>query len=193
MPLEKQYNETEVLDRAMHAFWARGYADTSIGDLVKATGINRGSLYAAYDGKRSLFLAALRHYDKLHRHEFLARIEQTHAPEEAITALFDVAANAIGNGEKPPGCLLINTAIELSPHDAEIAGLIQSSFDEVEIFFRRMVESAQRNHTISRSIDPGETAKALLGLFLGLRVLARSNADETTRKVIVAQARRMLE
>lgn len=193
MPLEKQYSETEVLDRAMHAFWARGYADTSIGDLVKATGINRGSLYAAYDGKRSLFLAALRHYDKLHRHEFLARIEQTHAPEKAITALFDVAANAIGNGEKPPGCLLINTAIELSPHDAEIAGLIQSSFDEVENFFCRMIESAKRNRTISSSIHPRETAQALLGLFLGLRVLARSNADKTKRRAIVAQAKRMLD
>ena len=193
MPLEKQYNETEVLDRAMHAFWARGYADTSIGDLIKATGINRGSLYAAYDGKRSLFIAALRHYDKLHRSEFLARIVKTHAPEDAIIALFDVAAKATGRGEKPPGCLLINTAIELSPHDAEIAGLIQSSFNEVENFFCRMIESAKRNRTMSPSIPPRETAKALLGLFLGLRVLARSNADETTRRAIVAQAKRMLD
>ena len=193
MPWEKQYNEKEVLDRAMHAFWARGYADTSIGDLVEATGINRGSLYAAYSDKRSLFIAALRHYDKLHRHDFLARFAQEHAPADAIIALFDLAASTVGPGENPTGCLLINTAIELSPHDAEIAGLIQASFDEVERFFRKMIESAKRNRTISPSAPPGETAKALLGLFLGLRVLARSNADETTKQAVVAQAKRILE
>ena len=191
MPWEKQYNETEVLDRAMHAFWARGYADTSIGDLVEATGINRGSLYAAYSDKRSLFIAALRHYDKLHRHAFLARFAQDHAPEDAIIALFDAAASAVESTQKPAGCLLINTAIELSPHDEEIAGLIQASFDEVERFFREMIESAKRNRTMSQ--PAGETAKALLGLFLGLRVLARSNADETTKQAIVSQARRLLE
>ena len=36
MPWEKQYSDTDVLDRAMRAFWASGYADTSIGDLVKS-------------------------------------------------------------------------------------------------------------------------------------------------------------
>jgi TetR/AcrR family transcriptional repressor of nem operon len=193
MPREKQYNETELIERAMHAFWARGYKGTSIGDLVEATGIKRGSLYAAYDGKRSLFMAALRHYDRLHRRDFLARFSQEHAPKEAIIALFDVAATSIQNDENPAGCLLVNTAIELSPHDAEIAGLIQSSFDAVESFFGEMIESAKRDRTVSPSIQPGETAKALLGLFLGLRVLARSNADHTTKQAIIAQARRMLD
>ena len=192
MPWQKQYSKTEVLERAMRAFWAQGYSGTSIGDLVKATGINRGSLYTAYDGKRSLFIAALRHYDRLHRHEFLARFSQSHAPKDAIVALFDAAATAIETNEQPAGCLLVNTAIELSPHDDEIAALIQSSFDEVEKFFREMIESGTRDQTISPSVPPAETAKALLGLFLGLRVLARSHADAITKQAIIDQARRML-
>ena len=193
MPWDKQYNETEVIERAMHAFWARGYTGTSIGDLVEATGINRASLYAAFDSKRGLFISALRHYDRLHRRAFLARFSKEHAPKDAIIAVFEAAAAATRNDEKPPGCLLVNTAIELSPYDAEIAGLIQSSFDEVEGFFGDMIESALRDQTISRPISPGATAKALLGLFLGLRVLARSNADHTTKQAIIAQAKEMLD
>ena len=193
MPWDKQYNETEVIERAMHAFWARGYTGTSIGDLVEATGINRASLYAAFDSKRGLFISALRHYDRLHRSAFLADFSKEHAPKDAIIAVFEAAAAATRNDEKPPGCLLVNTAIELSPYDAEISGLIQSSFDEVERFFGDMIESALRDQTISRPISPGATAKALLGLFLGLRVLARSNADHTTKQAIIAQAKEMLD
>src|SRR6202011_688874 len=58
----KQFDRDEVLDRAMAAFWTRGYEATSIDDLVQATGIGRGSLYGTFGDKRQLFLAALDHY-----------------------------------------------------------------------------------------------------------------------------------
>ena len=58
----KQFDRYEVLDRAMAAFWTRGYEATSIDDLVEATGINRGSLYGTFGDKRRLFLMALDRY-----------------------------------------------------------------------------------------------------------------------------------
>src|ERR1700738_3778032 len=58
----KQFDRDEVLDRAMAAFWTRGYEATSIDDLVEATGINRGSLYGTFGDKRRLFLSALHRY-----------------------------------------------------------------------------------------------------------------------------------
>jgi len=193
VPFEKQYNETEIVERAMRAFWAHGYEGTSIGDLVTATGINRGSLYSAYDGKRSLFIAALRHYDHIHRARFLENTTARFAPKEAIIAVFEAAAACVANNEQPGGCLQVNTALELSPHDPEIASLVQAGFNEVEAFFVSMIEDAQRNKTMRNSIEPKTTAKALLGLFLGLRVLARSNADKTTRDAVTSQVRMMLE
>ncbi len=71
MPWGKNYNEAQVLEKAMHAFWARGYEATSMQDLVEATGINRGSIYAAYTNKHTLFMSALRHYDNVHRVDYL--------------------------------------------------------------------------------------------------------------------------
>ena len=60
MPWQKNYDETEVLEKATRAFWTHGYEATSMGDLVKATGINRGSMYAAFPSKRDLFLQVLK-------------------------------------------------------------------------------------------------------------------------------------
>ena len=69
MARPREFDESEVLDAAIAAFWRGGYAATSISDLQAATGLSRGSLYKAFGYKHGLFLAAL---DRYLRHGLLA-------------------------------------------------------------------------------------------------------------------------
>lgn len=193
MPWEKAYNETDVLERAMRAFWARGYAATSMKDLVEATRINRGSIYAAYTNKHGLFMAALRRYDKLHRAGYLEQIAINHDPKGAIIAAFDGAALGAKDTGNPGGCLLVNTALELSPHDPDTRDFVNACFAEVEEFFFSRIEAAQQNGTIKETVASRDTAQALLGLFIGLRVLMRTEPNGTAVNTITSQARAMLE
>ncbi len=193
MPWEKSYNETEVLERAMHAFWARGYEATSMHDLVKATGINRGSIYAAYMNKRTLFIEALRHYDKVHRADYLGQVCKRHNPKEAIITVFENASKAIGSKGVPAGCLLVNTALELSPHDAEVRNFVDECLSQVEDFFYSNINEGKRNGTIRTAETSRKTAQSLLGLFLGVRVLTRGNHNKAALSAITSQARMMLE
>ncbi len=174
----------------MRAFWARGYEATSVKDLVRATGVNRGSLYSAYADKRELFQTALRYYDEHFREGFLDRIAAEHAPREAVLAVFESAA---GKTDNPGGCLIVNTALELSPHDPEIRAFVNGSLAEVEAFFEVRLEEAVRNGTVPSQLDVSKTSKALLGLFLGLRVLARTSPGSPAADAIVAQAKAMLD
>ncbi|MDZ4095507.1 MAG: TetR/AcrR family transcriptional regulator [Paracoccaceae bacterium] len=185
MTNRKHHDPAEFIDRAMHAFWAGGFDGTSIGDLVAATGVNRGSIYASFDGKRDLFTATLHRYDDLHRARFLERLRRQHPAREAVLAAFTVAAST-PQGDTPAGCLLVNTAVELAPHDVEIAALIGQSLSKVETFFQDCLTEA--GHPA-----PEPTAKALLALFLGLRVLTRAQAPRTTRDAIVDQAKAMMD
>ncbi|MCP4317234.1 MAG: TetR/AcrR family transcriptional regulator [Hyphomicrobiales bacterium] len=193
MPWEKAYNESEVLERAMHAFWRHGYEATSMSDLVAATGINRGSIYAAYTNKHRLFLEALRHYDRVHRAEFLTRVTLENSPKEAILTAFESAARGTGADGSPPGCLLVNTALELSPHDDEVRDFVDEALKQVEAFFFDNIEAAKRSGSVNRSLPARPTAQALLGLFLGLRVLARSKPRNNAINAITSQARAMLD
>lgn len=192
MPWEKAYNETDVLERAMRAFWARGYAATSMNDLVEATGINRGSIYAAYTNKHGLFMAALRRYDKVHRAGYLEQVAANHDPKEAIISAFEGAARSTEELGHPSGCLLVNTALELSPHDPDSRNFVNNSLSEVEGFFFSKIEAAKREGIIKDSVESRETAQALLGLFIGLRVLMRTAPNGTAVKTITSQARTML-
>ncbi len=192
MPWEKQYDETKVLEQAMLTFWAQGYAGTSISDLVTATGINRGSLYNAYDDKHDLFMAALRHYDRCHRADYLAEAARANPPRDAILAVFEGAARPLCDETVPGGCLLVNTALEMSPHDPEVAAFVTASLEEVESFFREMIEKARLLGERAGEGPPAALAKTLLGLLLGLRVLARSKQDQSTLQAVVTEARRLL-
>lgn len=188
MPWEKRFDVDDALTKAMHAFWARGYEATSIRDLVDRMGINRGSLYATFGDKRSLFIQALRHYDKRHREAWLGAREAAGPPREAIIAAFDGAIETVLTDKNHDGCLLVNTALELSPHDAEIAGIVAEGLRKTEAFFRRNVAAGQAMGTVRADKTAEEMGAALLGLFTGLRVLARSRPEERLLRAVVSQA-----
>ncbi len=100
-------------------------------DLVDCAGVNRASLYATFDDKRSLFLEALKHYDNAVRQQVLAALEETFKPREAIRQLFRKFASDLPTEGGAHGCFLVNTALELAPHDAEIRRLVSRSQAEI--------------------------------------------------------------
>lgn len=188
MPWEKQFDSEEVLDKAMTAFWAKGYEATSMQDLVTCMGINRGSLYATFGDKRSLFIQALRRYDARHRLAWTAALTESKPPREALLAVFDGAIDAVLAAGSRDGCLLVNTALELSPHDAEISKIVAEGLAEMEAFFRGKIEAGQKAGEIPAAVDPCEAGRALLGLFIGLRVLSRSRPEAALLRSLRHQA-----
>ena len=103
----------------------------------------------------------------------------------------DAIAAALG-AKARDGCLLVNTALELSPHDPEVAALIAQSLTEMEGFFRAKIEGGQAEGTIPGRVDGAEVAGALLSLFLGLRVLARSRPEGPLLRAIARQAEALI-
>jgi TetR/AcrR family transcriptional repressor of nem operon len=192
MPWEKQFDPEQALQKAMQTFWARGYEATSMQDLVDTMGINRGSLYATFGDKRSLFLQALKLYGAVHRKAWTDALAARTTPRGAILGAFDGAISAVLQDGSRDGCLVVNTALELSAHDDEIAAEVADSLGEMERFFRTMIEAGQKAGEIPASLRPAETARALLGLFVGLRVLARSRPEPKLLRAIAEQAAAML-
>ena len=192
MPWEKRFDIDETLDKAMRIFWSRGYEATSMQTLVRGMGINRGSLYDTFGGKRQLFLAALRRYDEHSRRARLRALEQVHGPKDAIQALFSGWIESALEDPERSGCFLTNTALELAVHDREIGDLIARSQQETERFFLRLIVNGQSDGTIPLSVDAPRTAQALLAALIGLLVLARSRPDATLLRSISDSALALL-
>jgi len=82
----REFDEQRVLEAAMDAFWKRGYEATSLAELCKVTGLNKGSLYQAFGDKHSLFMRALAHYEDREYRAVLAVAAESDSPLENIRA-----------------------------------------------------------------------------------------------------------
>ncbi|MEM9524507.1 MAG: TetR/AcrR family transcriptional regulator, partial [Pseudomonadota bacterium] len=192
MPWEKSFDMDDAVARAMKVFWAKGYEATSISDLVNGMGINKGSLYNAFGSKKDLFTRVVLKYDRENQQETIAHLEALDDPVVALTTLFDglIAESAADTERK--GCFLVNTALELPSHDEDIREMIKSAFADMEAFLRGQITLGQERGAIPEEVKAGETAKSILSLIVGLRVLARGVFDVAALRAIKSDALRLI-
>ncbi len=191
MPWEKSFNVDTAIDDAMQVFWNKGFEQTSITDLLAGTGLNKGSLYNAFGGKQQLFVKALQKYDE-ERHAMFARLEALDDPQQAIGKLFDnIVATTVADREHK-GCFLFNTALQINMHGEEVSGIVTKGVKEIEAFFRRSIEVGQARGQIPKELIAEDTAKALLAMTVGIRLLGRGVFTEASLRTIADQAKRLI-
>jgi TetR/AcrR family transcriptional regulator, copper-responsive repressor len=62
MARPRKFSREGVLEKALPVFWKHGFADASLQELERATGVNKSGLYSEFSGKEELFLESLRFY-----------------------------------------------------------------------------------------------------------------------------------
>ena len=192
MARPKAFDPAAALDAATQCFWERGYDGTSVRDLADRMGINGASLYNAFSDKRSLYRQALEHYVDQGFRERIGRMEGHLPPLQAIGAFLSEIIERSLADPKRKGCMLVNSALELAPHDPEFERIIAGILTQVEAFFRRCVEAGQRDGTITRGQSSGDLACLLLGTLVGLRVLARVRPERELLEGMVRPVLAML-
>ena len=188
MPRKKQFEVDTALTKAMREFWGRGYHPTSMQDLVDCMGIGRGSIYDTFGSKRGLFMRSLDRYIKLCASVFQDVLAKSTSPSESILNVFEDAIAALVVGGSRDGCFVINTAAELAAHDDEVAEVVTAMFRDTEQVFRALIEQGQELGEIPPTVDAVLTARSLLSLYIGLRILTRSNPDMSVLQAIKSQA-----
>jgi TetR/AcrR family transcriptional regulator, transcriptional repressor for nem operon len=192
MARTKEFDEAEALDQALELFRARGFQHTSFAHLTKELGISRQSLYDTYGDKQTFFHAALKRY--LDRSlDFMRRELARPGPVRKVLAgLFEgLIAGQCGRGS--PGCLMVNSMVELTPHDAEIRALAQAHAREVEGIFASRLSAAQRKGEIGRAKDPVALARFLYHTLLGFGVASRALGERDTLRDSVRLALQVLD
>jgi TetR/AcrR family transcriptional repressor of nem operon len=185
----RQFDPEEVLDRSMRAFWEAGYHDTSVDDIVAATGVRPGSLYNAFHGgKRELFLESLSRYAKLVVPEKMGALERPGASVGEVRAYFDGLVEDLMSPEGRIGCLMVNTAMELAAEDSEIAQVVRTHMARLEQNAARALRNAKRRGEVSKEVQPNAKATQLMATGMGLMVVGKTNPGREVLETIVNSA-----
>jgi TetR/AcrR family transcriptional repressor of nem operon len=162
-------------------------------DLAENTGITGASLYNAFGDKRSLYRRVLDHYVERSFGDRVKRFEGHLPPREAIDAFFREIVETSLNDDQRKGCMLVNSALEVAPHDPEFQRAIAKVLVRVEGFFRRCVQAAQHAGTISSTQNAEDLGRLLLGVFLAIRVLARVRPERTLLEGLIKPVAALLD
>ncbi|NTX16294.1 TetR/AcrR family transcriptional regulator [Myxococcus sp. CA056] len=175
MARTRAFDETEAVRKALGVFWSRGYEATSLSDLETATGLNRSSLYQAFESKRALFSRAV----TLYLQEVITpRLVVFAAGPPGLTQVvtyFESLATTMGTAPQAltrRGCLLVNTATELAPHDAEAHRAVEDYRALLHGHLTRALEAAARAGAIPRK-TVARRVELLVGSVIGVLVTAR--------------------
>jgi TetR/AcrR family transcriptional repressor of nem operon len=181
----KKFDRDKVLDRAMRLFWQRGYEGASIEDLVTATGINRGSLYATFGSKCGIFLATLDRYAILLGKPLLPDDPD---PRRAIERMFETIITRTSDPQWPRGCFMTNTALECPDAGDEIARKVAEGVGRQESAIYRVLQRAQAEGSLDPKADARALARFFLGVAQGMNVVIKATADPSILRDMVTSA-----
>ncbi len=181
----KQFNEDQALEAAMRAFWENGYEATSLSDLEGATGLNKSSLYNAFESKEALFVRCLERYAERVAKPLAWELKK---PEfrAAITGFFDRLISRFDDPGAPPGCLATMAAMELGQSAGMSAGLVCANLEAQRDAFEARCRQAVADGELAADTDCGALAAMLVSISRGLAVLNRAEGNSALARQAVA-------
>lgn len=176
MARPREFDEGAVLDAAQRAFRSHGYAGTSLQELTGATGLGKGSLYAAFSDKRGLYLRVLDAYARRGAADVATALEQPPALE-ALRAHLLAHARSSTTG---PSCLLASSTAELAGVDADVGRCVEGAFRHLEASYTGAVARAQEEGDVDPDADAAALGDLLLAVARGVEALGHAGMPEAS-------------
>jgi TetR/AcrR family transcriptional repressor of nem operon len=189
----KEFDPDAAAGEAMEAFWERGYAATSVNDLLEEMGLNRGSLYGTFGDKKQLFLAALDKYQDQNASMFWQVLEQPGSARRAVESLLNLASDKCMGTDAKKGCLAAKAAMELAPHDKDIAAWLKRFHRRHVDLLTRTIARGQADGEFSPRLDARATARFLLNGLAGLSLLGTMRPDRAEVHDVVKMMLKVLD
>jgi TetR/AcrR family transcriptional repressor of nem operon len=169
----REFDPAVAIEAAGKVFWSQGYHATSIDDLCDATGLLRGSLYSAFGDKKGMLLGAIDRYAEKNLARFAESLSSAEPSREGLRSalLYYTRAATVLAGRH--GCLVTNTAMELLPHDPDVAERVERIFRQMAALLSAAVIRGQAVGIFNAKLDERTVGNFLLCVIEGLRVLGK--------------------
>ena len=173
----REFKEEDVLDSVMKLFWAQGYEGTGLKDILKATGLAKGSIYKAFENKHNLYLKSLERYEALHVDTAVAALTSSKPPMTRLDDFLSAPLKNISNGGMNKGCFLCNASADRSDSDEETRALVQRGFQKIGRALATAISELKPEWSNDRI---QQVAQTMLSVYSGLRIMSRSGLSLAT-------------
>ncbi len=189
MARPRKFDEGQVVQAARDQFWLHGFNGTSLDDLTNATGLGRGSLYAAFTDKRTLFLRAMDDYTTALMDQALAdlRDPEKSGRDRLVDHIRSITKRLTAD-TKGRGCLMAKSAAEMGATDKDVARRVRKWLDVYQRDIAEAIRVGQRDGDIDPYADPDELALLILALLRGAEALRKGGMPPRAIVAVAEQA-----
>ena len=181
-----------IVERSAPVFNTKGYFGTSMSDLVRETGLEKGGIYGHFSGKEELAVASFEYATGVMRERFEAALADKDGALEKLFAVVDVLG---GMAEDPPvagGCPILNTAVESDDANPVLKEKARDAMSGWLRLVGRIVKDGAREGELSPEADPREIASVVVGTLEGALMLSKLFDDPQHMERAVAHLKRHL-
>ena len=184
----REFDAVDALDKATALFRAKGYFDASIRDLVERTGVNYYGLYAEFESKHGLFLAALDRYRETVTADVLGELKGSGPARARIERALARLHALMKTEDGSVGCLMAQTATELGPSDETAAAKVDAHRALLQKTFRVALAKGQATGDVDadKNIDALAEFLTTTAYSIGLLVRAGQNDAYVRRHIRTA-------
>ena len=189
MARPRKFDESQVVQAARDQFWLHGFNGTSLDDLTNVTGLGRGSLYAAFTDKRTLFLRAIDDYTTALMDQALAdlRDPEKSGRDRLVDHIRSITKRLTAD-TKGRGCLMAKSAAEMGATDKDVARRVRKWLDVYQRDIAEAIRVGQRDGDIDPDADPDEFALLILALLRGAEALRKGGMPPRAIVAVAEQA-----
>ncbi|MDN4999457.1 TetR/AcrR family transcriptional regulator [Bradyrhizobium sp. GCM10027634] len=178
----REFDREAALEAAMLLFWRKGFASASMNDLCEAMGVRSPSLYAAFESKEALYLAAIEHYVLTKGPPVWDRLGEGATAREGIANLLHAAADILPKSRSAPaGCMVVLGAVS-DEWPASIARAVKKVRLDMLGNLRARLQAAVVNGELSAATDIDALSRFYLSVYQGMAIQARDGAAQAELK-----------
>lgn len=179
MARTKDFDESEVLAKAVKLFWLKGYNGTSMQELVDALGISRSSLYDTYVDKHTLYLKALEFYRTNAQQQINDIVSKASSAKKGIKRLLDFVTDNLLSDKQHKGCFMLNAEVEVAAQDAQVMEIVCHNDRQIEAAFLELIQGGIKRGEIPKKKDAKMLTRFFVNTIKGIRVSSKSTSDRT--------------
>ncbi|XZE18608.1 TetR/AcrR family transcriptional regulator [Pirellulaceae bacterium SH449] len=182
----KNFDQHAALRSAMELFWQRGYAATSLDDLLGVMSLSKSSFYAEFKSKDALYRECLKEYQQM----IVEHLEQIRLASGSIRdfleTVFDEVLDDAQSGD-PKGCLIVNSAVEFGQHKTQFSEEVRHALAAVQAAFEKVLKSGTSKGQLEPTNSPKVTAKYLTTCISGIRSMIKGGMTARDAKLVISK------
>ena len=190
MPAKGDQTRRDIIEKSLQLFCVKGYYNTSVNDILKATGLTKGGLYGHFARKADLWYAVYDEALTIWKAAIFKNIEPGSNPLKRIRTLIENdIRNKLGNNIFGGGCFFHSMLVELSGQSDDICERLLQGFTQLAGLLCTWLEQADQQGMLKADLNFKAIANHIIISLNGAAALYAASRDSAILDQTVKQLR----